>query len=190
MLGINIEWISKPAKICKIQMSRVFLCIVVGVVVLCAKCCSAAQFVCMLFQYRHRISNNLKIFVQHLNVATIPFQLYFNFNKAFCDYSAFPNFQIVYPFRINQVVRFSHKFFFHFIFAFFEIITWHFARCFQSFDTWFVLFESFAHDDCQIIFNVLRQQPQLAKWIVVWAFIMWENASIWESFMVFIDVQP
>lgn len=117
MLGINIEWISKPAKICKIQMSRVFLCIVVGVVVLCAKCCSAAQFVCMLFQYRHRISNNLKIFVQLLNVATIPFQLYFNFNKAFCDYSAFPNFQIVYPFRINQVVRFSHKFLFSFYFC-------------------------------------------------------------------------
>lgn len=91
------------------------------VLLCCAKCCSAAQFVCMLFQYRHRISNNLKIFVQLLNVSTIPFQLYFNFNKAFCDYSAFPNFQIVYPFRINQVVRFSRNFFFHFIFAFFEI---------------------------------------------------------------------
>lgn len=98
-------------KTCKNLQNTNVSCLFMCCCAVCAKCCSAAQFVCMLFQYRHRISNNLKIFVQLLNVATIPFQLYFNFNKAFCDYSAFPNFQIVYPFRISQVVRFSREFF-------------------------------------------------------------------------------
>lgn len=122
-------------------------------------------------------------------------QYHFNFTsilmRHFVIILPFPTSKLFIHFESTKLWDFhAIFFFFYFIFAFFEIITWHFARCFQSFDTWFVLFESFAHDDCQIIFDILRQQPHLAKWIVVWAFIMRENASIWESLMVFIDVQP
>lgn len=115
--------------------------------------------ICVLFQYRHRISKQFKIFLQSLNAATntIFILLQTNFNKAFCDYFVFSNFQIVYPFRFQQVEIFTQfaVLFFRFfrcrVYALFEIITWHFARCHQSFDTWFALFETFAHNDCQII---------------------------------------
>lgn len=154
--GINIE-----SEFQNVHKFAKYKCLVSFILrFLCSFCwCWFSSSICVLFQYRHRISKQFKIFSHSLNAATntIFNLLQTNFNKAFCDYFVFSNFQIVYPFRFQQVEIFTQfaVLFFRFfrcrVYALFEIITWHFARCHQSFDTWFALFETFAHNDCQII---------------------------------------